>query len=140
MRAERDHGQPLQRAAAPRASCAFSAQMTSSQISTPGRATLAPAAVSASQPANVVAPKTMPIAIVAVHEQQRAQDDADVADVERRFRPAPPRRRSDAITSNTVAPKSVERGGASPDVGAGAARDMLIGERDAADRIARIVA
>jgi hypothetical protein len=61
-------------------------------------------------------------------EEDRAQDDADVADVERRLA-ASTRDRVGAMTSNTVVPKSVERTGVSPVVGeAGAANDMLIGD------------
>ena len=71
----------------------FSAQTTSSQISTPGRATLEPAAVSAEPDRERRRGEDHADRHHAVHEQQRAQDDADVADVERRIRAAPARRR-----------------------------------------------
>ena len=106
----------------------MSAQTTSSQISTPGRATLAPAAVSASQFANVVAPKTMPIAITPC-TNSRARSTTPTWHTSNAD--SGPRRCGavvGATTSNTVVPKPVERDGASPDVGAGAANGMLIGE------------
>ena len=113
-----------------RASCALSAQTTSSQISTPGSATLAPAALSESQPANVVAPKTMPMAIVAWTNSsaRRTTPTWQTSNAD-----SGPRRRapaSGATTSKTVVPKPVEREGASPEVGpgAGATKGMLIGD------------
>ena len=114
-----------------RASCALSAQTTSSQISTPGSATLAPAAVSVSQVANVAAPKTMPIAIAACTNSsaRRTTPTWQTSNAD-----SGPRRRataSGAMTSKTVVPKPVERDGASPEVGpgAGATKGMLIGDK-----------
>jgi hypothetical protein len=125
-----------------RASCALSAQTTSSQISTPGSATLAPAAVSESQVANVVAPNTMPIAIVPCTNSsaRRTTPTWQTSNAD-----SGPRRRaiaSGAITSKTVVPNPVERDGASPEVGpeAGGDQGHAHRRRDGADRIARILA
>ena len=78
----------------------------------------------------------------AVHEQQRAQDDADVADVERRFRAASARgrfRRDDVEDRRAEAGRARRRFAGS---GAGGRRDQghAHRRRNGADRIARILA
>ena len=113
-----------------RASCAFSAQTTSSQISTPGSATLAPAAVSESQPANVVAPKTMPIAIApwTNSSARRTTPTWQTSNAD-----SGPRRRATRLRRDDVEDRRAEAGrarrrfaGRGP--GAGATKGMLIGD------------
>ena len=95
------------------ASWSLSAQITSSQISTPGSATLAPAAVNASQPEKLVAPNTIAIAITPCTNRSARRttptwqtSNADCG----------PRRCGtvDATTSKTVVPKPVVRDVGSP--------------------------
>src|SRR6185436_9173557 len=92
-----------------------------------------PAAVSDSQVAKVVAPNTMPIAIVACTNSSARRTTptwhTSNADSGPRRRPTA----SGAMTSKTVVPNPVERDGASPEVGpgAGVTKAMLIGDETA---------
>ncbi len=94
----------------------MSAQTTSSQSRTAGSATLAPAAVSASQAEKVVAPKTMPIAIAPCTNSNARRTtptwQTSNAEVRPRWRGA-----FGATTSKTVVPKPVERDAVAPAVG-----------------------
>ena len=117
------------RAAAPRQQRASARRRRSSQISTPGRATLEPAAVRREPGRERRRGEDHADRHHAVHEQQRAQDDADVADVERRIRPAPRAARIGAPTSKTVRAEAGRAHGLRPRYGAHRRRKL-------ADRIA----